>query len=96
MIEHMVKDVNAREGSHGLPYGFFLTTILEHFKVKRGKDTSCTRKHMIFMATLEECECVPKKVQLTEKEQEHGSTGVVEVANAENAKLKAENEKLRQ
>lgn len=61
MIEHMLKVAGFKDRKHGLPYGFFLTKILEHFEVLLGKDSVGTRKQIFTMSTLEECECVVQK-----------------------------------
>ncbi|XP_059306301.1 uncharacterized protein LOC132057704 [Lycium ferocissimum] len=61
MIEHIIKVVNAPEGKHGLPYGFGLTKVFEHFKVRTDKDTKGSNKHMFSIETLEECDCIHRK-----------------------------------
>lgn len=61
MIEHMIKVAYIRVGKHGLPYGFFLTRVFEHFHVSLVKAIVGTGKQMFTMSTLEECECVLKK-----------------------------------
>ncbi|XP_059302244.1 uncharacterized protein LOC132054216 [Lycium ferocissimum] len=61
MLQHMIKVVDVKDGKHGLPYGFLLTKVFEHFKVPLGKASKGTKKQMFSMSTLEECECVIKK-----------------------------------
>ncbi|XP_059315619.1 uncharacterized protein LOC132066303 [Lycium ferocissimum] len=61
MLQHTIKVVDVKDGKHGLPYGFLLTKVFEHFKVPTGKASKGTKKQMFSMSTLEECEFVPKK-----------------------------------
>lgn len=61
LIEHMKKLADFKDGNHGLPYGFLLIYVFEHFKVPLGRATVGTHKQMLSMNTLEECECIYKK-----------------------------------
>ncbi|KAK4364634.1 hypothetical protein RND71_015992 [Anisodus tanguticus] len=95
MIEHMVKVVNAREGKHGLPYGFFLTKILEHFKGGVGRNSTVltlikAQEKSIAEIQWLKAENALLRVQLVEKAHELGSSGVVEAANVKNTNLRAE------
>ncbi|KAK4338039.1 hypothetical protein RND71_042526 [Anisodus tanguticus] len=81
MIEHIIKVINAREGRHGLSYGFLLTKAQE---MSTAEIQRLKAENALLI------------VQLAEKAQEPGSHGELEAANAENEKLLAKNEKLRQ
>ncbi|XP_059310343.1 uncharacterized protein LOC132061579 [Lycium ferocissimum] len=61
MIKHIIKVVNAPDRKHELPYRFFLTKVFAHFKVKTDKATKGSKKHMLSMDTLEECDSVLRK-----------------------------------
>ncbi|KAK4353963.1 hypothetical protein RND71_026157 [Anisodus tanguticus] len=87
MIEHMIKVVNAREDKHGLPYGFFLTKVFEHFDMPTGKTTGHWDIERL------QVENAPLMAQLIEKARETSSSG--ELANA-NAELGAKNDRLKQ
>ncbi|KAK4357431.1 hypothetical protein RND71_023041 [Anisodus tanguticus] len=95
MIEHMIKVVNTSEGRHGLTYGFLLTKVLAYFKVRTGKATLGTKKHMFIMATLEEYECVPRKAGVSNTSTISTPIEDQEAAMAEIQRLKAENALLR-
>ncbi|XP_019256380.1 PREDICTED: uncharacterized protein LOC109234775 [Nicotiana attenuata] len=60
MIEHMQKVGNLKDGSPGLPYGFFLTKVFEFFKVPLGQAKVGTKKQSFSRTTLKECECIDK------------------------------------
>lgn len=54
MIEHMYKVVQEKEGRHGMPYGYFLNKVFEHFSVVGTKGTLGTVKQMFILTTLVE------------------------------------------
>ncbi|XP_019224300.1 PREDICTED: uncharacterized protein LOC109205987, partial [Nicotiana attenuata] len=60
IIEHMNKVADFKDGNHGLPYGFLLTKVFEHFKVPLGPVKVGTKKETFSKGTLEECECIAK------------------------------------
>lgn len=61
MIEHMHKVMTVKDGKHGLTYGFLLIKVFEFFKLPCGQGIVGTKKQMLTLTTLEECEYVSRR-----------------------------------
>lgn len=106
MIEHISKVIHEKEGRHGMPYGYFLNRVFDHFGVVCEKGTPGTVIKMFSLTTLIENECVEGKVgtisQVSEllviqenlsKEMEEIRVSVA-AKDAEILKMKMKNQKL--
>ncbi|XP_019226717.1 PREDICTED: uncharacterized protein LOC109208132 [Nicotiana attenuata] len=94
MIEHMNKVAGFKDGNHGLPYGFLLTKVFEHFKVPLGPVKVGAKKQTFSKVTLEECECIEKfgGTQLSQLQEAPGSSSS---QSEEVARLTKKNAELR-
>lgn len=52
MIEHTQKVMHEKNGKHGMPYGFLLNRVFDHFKIVYEKGVATTFKKMFTMTTL--------------------------------------------
>ncbi|XP_019230857.1 PREDICTED: uncharacterized protein LOC109211739 [Nicotiana attenuata] len=60
MMDHMNKVAGFKDGDHGMPYGFLLTKVFEHFTVPLGPVKMGAKKQTFSKSTLEECKCIEK------------------------------------
>ncbi|KAH0633619.1 hypothetical protein KY284_036405 [Solanum tuberosum] len=51
------------KAKHGIPYGYLLNYVFNHFEVPLGRGVPGTTKQMFTAATLLECECVDEKTK---------------------------------
>ncbi|KAH0761720.1 hypothetical protein KY290_017793 [Solanum tuberosum] len=58
MLEHMHRVMTWKNAKHGIPYGYLLNFVFNHFEVPVGKRVPGTTKQMFTMSTLLECECI--------------------------------------
>ncbi|KAH0686307.1 hypothetical protein KY289_017059 [Solanum tuberosum] len=65
MLEHMHKVMTWKNAKHGIPYGYLLNHVFEHFRVPLGRGVPGTVKQMFSSATLLKCECTEGKVKVT-------------------------------
>ncbi|WMV36916.1 hypothetical protein MTR67_030301 [Solanum verrucosum] len=85
---HMTR---AAEGSHALPYGFWLTRVFTHFKVPLNVGKRGGKKDMISRSTLAECDLLPKALGCKSNSLITQLINELEEAKAEKAKVEAEN-----
>lgn len=52
ILEHMHKIINARDGRHGMSYGYFLARVFDHFKVPLGLGVRGTIKQNLIALSL--------------------------------------------
>lgn len=88
MVKHMTR---AAEGSHALPYGFWLTRVFTHFKVPLNVGKRRGKKDMISRSTLAECDLLPKALGCKSNSLITQLINELEEAKAEKAKVEAEN-----
>uniref|UniRef100_A0A0V0HB83 Putative ovule protein n=1 Tax=Solanum chacoense TaxID=4108 RepID=A0A0V0HB83_SOLCH len=88
MVKHMTK---AAEGSHVLPYRFWLTRVFTHFKVPLNVGKMGGNKDMISRSTLAECDLLPKALGSKSNSLITQLINELEEAKAEKAKVEAEN-----
>ncbi|KAH0742892.1 hypothetical protein KY290_030885 [Solanum tuberosum] len=88
MVKHMTR---AAEGSHALPYGFWLTRVFTHFKVPLNVGKRGGKKDMISRSTLAECDLLPKALGCKSNSLITQLINELEEAKAEKAKVEAEN-----
>ncbi|KAH0702585.1 hypothetical protein KY290_017900 [Solanum tuberosum] len=62
-LEHMHKVMTWKNANHGIPYGYLLNHVFEHFRVPLGRGVPGTVKQMFSSATLLKCECTEGKVK---------------------------------
>ncbi|WMV49881.1 hypothetical protein MTR67_043266 [Solanum verrucosum] len=62
MLEHMHKVMTWKNSKHGIPYGYLLNYVFEHFHVTLGRGVPSV-KQMFSLATLLECECAEGKIK---------------------------------
>ncbi|KAH0698786.1 hypothetical protein KY284_013001 [Solanum tuberosum] len=58
MLEHMHRVMTWKNAKHGIPYGYLLNFVFNHFEVPVGRGVPGTTKQMFTMSTLLECECI--------------------------------------
>jgi len=58
MLEHMHRVMTWKNAKHGIPYGYLLNFVFNHFEIPVGKGVPGTTKQMFTMSTLLECECI--------------------------------------
>ncbi|KAH0738544.1 hypothetical protein KY290_037249 [Solanum tuberosum] len=58
MLEHMHRVMTWKNAKHGIPYGYLLNFVFNHFEVPVGRGVPGTAKQMFTMSTLLECECI--------------------------------------
>ncbi|XP_015082021.1 uncharacterized protein LOC107025797 [Solanum pennellii] len=88
MVKHMTR---AAEGSHALPYGFWLTRVFTHFKVPLNIGKRGGKKDMINRSTLAECDLLPRALGFKSNSLITQLINELEEAKAEKAKAEAEN-----
>uniref|UniRef100_A0A1U7XKX1 Uncharacterized protein LOC104235144 n=1 Tax=Nicotiana sylvestris TaxID=4096 RepID=A0A1U7XKX1_NICSY len=91
MIEHINKVAKLKDGNHGLPYGFLLTKVFEHFKVSLGPAKVGSKKQTISKVKLEECECIEKVGGVGNTSTISQLINAQNIATAEIRQLKARN-----
>ncbi|XP_055822533.1 uncharacterized protein LOC129891260 [Solanum dulcamara] len=88
MVKHMTR---AAEGSHALPYGFWLTRVFTHFEVPLNVGKRGGKKDMISRSTLAECDLLPKALGSKSNSLITQLINDLEEAKREKAKVEAEN-----
>ncbi|KAH0650083.1 hypothetical protein KY284_029995 [Solanum tuberosum] len=63
MLEHMHRVMTWKKVKHGIPYGYLLNFVFNHFEMPLGRRVPSTTKQMFTAATLLECECVEGKAR---------------------------------
>ncbi|KAH0686189.1 hypothetical protein KY289_016952 [Solanum tuberosum] len=58
MLEHMHRVMTWKNAKHGIPYGYLLNFVFNHFEVPVGRGVPGNTKQMFTMSTLLECECI--------------------------------------
>ncbi|KAH0686209.1 hypothetical protein KY289_016976 [Solanum tuberosum] len=58
MLEHMHRVITWKNSKHGIPYGYLLNFVFNHFEILVGKGVPGTTKQMFTVSTLLECECI--------------------------------------
>lgn len=61
MMEHIYKVVLGKNSKHGMPYGYWLNKMFDHFGIVCENGTPGTVLQMLGMKTLVKTECVKKK-----------------------------------
>ncbi|KAH0715953.1 hypothetical protein KY285_008859 [Solanum tuberosum] len=63
ILEHMHRVMTWKNSKHGIPYGYLLNHVFNHFEVPLGRGVLGTIRQMFSPATLLEYECVEGKVK---------------------------------
>ncbi|KAH0644974.1 hypothetical protein KY284_032858 [Solanum tuberosum] len=58
ILEHMDIVMTWKNAKHGIPYGYLLNLVFNHFEIPVGKGVPGTTKQMFTVSTLLECECI--------------------------------------
>ncbi|KAH0636585.1 hypothetical protein KY290_037010 [Solanum tuberosum] len=63
MLEHMHRVMTWINSKHGIPYGYLLNHVFEHFGLPLGMGVSSILKQMFSPTTILECECAEGKIK---------------------------------